>query len=275
MAELTSMERVVLTLKGEPTDRVPVCSLAIGVTRQLTGVGFPEFSMNSELAAEAMRYANRIVGDDVFLCFTDLSVEAADFGQEIVYPTGTTAHPNYDKPLIREVDDYGRLPFFKAATGKRMSTNLDVCSHLLREDNGQHPVLGFVYGPLGVLGMMRGIKKLYMDILEYPDQVKKGLDIVTGVLIDFVKEQYNRGVIGICVDTLPCPHRARESPPRRGKNSKAAMRRESPGPSRNPGFSWRIKAADTPLISRRSGNGSIRLFFPLPIFPKGVPGSMF
>ncbi len=203
MAELTSMERVVLTLKGEPTDRVPVCSLAIGVTRQLTGTGFPEFSMNSELAAEAMRFANRIVGDDIFLCFTDLSVEAADFGQEVMYPAGTTAHPNYENPLIREVDDYGRLPFIKAATGKRMGTYLDVCSKLLREDNGQHPVLGFVYGPLGVLGMMRGMEKLYMDILEYPDQVKKGLEIVTEVLIDFVKEQYNRGVIGVCVDTLP------------------------------------------------------------------------
>lgn len=203
MAELTSMERVVLALKGEPTDRVPVCSLAIGVTRQITGAAFPEFSMNSELAAEAMRYANRIVGDDIFLCFTDLSVEAADFGQEVIFPANTTAHPNYEKPLIRSADDYGRLPSFGAAAGKRMGTYLDVCSRLLKEDGGQHPVLGFVYGPLGVLGMMRGMEKLYLDILEYPDKVKEGLEIVTDVLIDFVREQYNRGVAGVCVDTLP------------------------------------------------------------------------
>ena len=83
------MERVLLTLKGEATDRVPVCSLAVGVARQMTGAGFPDFSTNSEVAAEAMIYANRIVGDDIFLCFTDLSVEAADFGQEIVYPQNT------------------------------------------------------------------------------------------------------------------------------------------------------------------------------------------
>jgi uroporphyrinogen decarboxylase len=203
MPELTSMERVLLTLKGEPTDRVPVCSLAIGVTRQATGAGFPDFSMNSEIAAEAMRYANRIVGDDIFLCFTDLSVEAADFGQELTFPADTTAHPNYENPLIKKVDDYRRLPSFKAADGKRMGTYLDVCSKLLKADGGQHPVLGFVYGPLGVLGMMRGMEKLYMDILEYPDRVKEGLEIVTEVLVDFVREQYNRGVTGVCVDTLP------------------------------------------------------------------------
>lgn len=203
MTALTSMERVLLTLKGEATDRVPVCSLAIGVTRQMTGVSFPDFSTNSEAAAEAMIYANRIVGDDIFLCFTDLSVEAADFGQEMVYPANTTAHPNYENLLVKEVQDYGRLETFKAATGRRMSTYLDVCSNLVKSVGQEHPILGFVYGPLGVLGMMRGMENLYMDILEYPEQVKKGLEVVTEVLVDFVKEQYNRGVAGVCVDTLP------------------------------------------------------------------------
>jgi uroporphyrinogen decarboxylase len=203
MPELTSMERVLLTLKGEATDRVPVCSLAVGVARQMTGAGFPDFSTNSEVAAEAMIYANRIVGDDIFLCFTDLSVEAADFGQEIVYPQNTTSHPNYENPLIKEVQDYERINSFKAAGGKRMATCLDVCTKLVQSVGKEHPILGFVYGPLGVLGMMRGMENLYMDILEYPQQVKIGLEIVTDVLVDFVKEQYNRGVAGVCVDTLP------------------------------------------------------------------------
>jgi hypothetical protein len=48
---------------------VPVRSLAIGVTRQITGAAFPELSMNSEVAAEAMSHANRILGDDIFMCF--------------------------------------------------------------------------------------------------------------------------------------------------------------------------------------------------------------
>ncbi len=203
MDQLTSMERVLLTLKGEETDRIPVCSLAIGVARQMTGASFPAFSTDSEVAAEAMLYANRMVGDDIFLCFTDLSVEAADFGQEIVYPTNTTAHPNYENPLIKEPSDYGRLQRVAPSSGKRMGAYLDVCSKLVQKVGQEQPVLGFVYGPLGVLGMMRGMEKLYMDVLEHPDAVKEGLEIVTDVLVQFVKDQYSRGVAGVCVDTLP------------------------------------------------------------------------
>jgi uroporphyrinogen decarboxylase len=203
MDQLTSMERVLLTLKGEQTDRVPVCTLAIGVVRQVSGVGFPAFSTSSELAAEAMICANRMVGDDIFLCFTDLSVEAADFGQEILYPSNSTAHPNYENLLIGEPADYGRLSAVDPAEGKRMSTYLDLCARLVKRVGKENPVLGFVYGPLGVLGMMRGMENLYMDVLEHPEQVKEGLEIVTDVLVRFIREQYARGVAGVCLDTLP------------------------------------------------------------------------
>ncbi|MBI9091973.1 MAG: uroporphyrinogen decarboxylase family protein [Desulfobacterium sp.] len=203
MSQLSSMERVLLTLQGKETDRVPVCCLTVGVTRQTTGVSFPAFSQDSDAAAEAMLYANRMIGDDILFGFTDLSVEAADFGQKMIYPENTTAHPDYDDSLIKGPEDYEKLETFKAATGKRMGTYLDVCTKLQKKAGTTVPVLGFVYGPLGVLGMMRGMERLYMDVLEHPDQVKIGLEIVTEVLVDFVKEQFGRGVAGVCVDTLP------------------------------------------------------------------------
>ncbi len=202
MEELTSKERVLLALKGEETDRVPVCSLAIGATRQAIGISFPEFSQNSELVAEAMIYTNYIVEDDIFLVFIDLSVEAADFGQEIVYPENTTAHPNYLNPLIKEVKDYSRLPLVNPANGKRMKNYLDLCHRVVKQVGKDYPVLGFVYGPLGVLSMLRGTEKLFFDIINHPQEVKQGLEIVTEVLIKFVKEQMDRGVAGVCVDTL-------------------------------------------------------------------------
>ena len=203
MEELRSMERVLLTLKGEETDRVPVYTLAIGATRQVTGVSFPDFSMNSELAADAMIYANRIIGDDILLAFIDLSVEAGDFGQELIYPQNTTAHPNYDKPLIRDIKDYDRLPLVNVLEGKRMGTYLNLCQRLVERVGKEYPVLGFVYGPLGVLSMMRGTEKLFLDLLRHPKEVKQGLEIVTEVLVNFVQEQCERGVAGVCIDTLP------------------------------------------------------------------------
>ena len=203
MNEMSSMERVLATLNGQQSDRVPVCSLTVGVTRHTIGCSFPEFSRDSEIAAQAMITTNNLVGDDIILCFTDLSVEAADFGQAIIYPDHTTAHPDYDNLLIKEPSDYGRLNRFEAEQGTRMSTYLDLCDKLVRRVGEKVPVLGFVYGPLGVLGMLRGMENLFMDILETPDNVKEGLEIVTDVLVDFVRAQFRRGVAGICIDTLP------------------------------------------------------------------------
>jgi uroporphyrinogen decarboxylase len=197
------MERVVATIKGEETDRPPVCCLTVGVTRHTIGCSYPEFSRDSEIAAQAMVMTNRLVKDDILLCFTDLSVEAADFGQDVIYPEHSTAHPDYNNPLIKTPGDYGRLTPFPAEGGQRMSTYLDLCAKLVQRVGGQIPVLGFVYGPLGVLGMMRGMENLYLDILESPDEVKAGLEIVTDVLVDFVRAQISRGVAGVCLDTLP------------------------------------------------------------------------
>ncbi len=203
MEQMSSMERVLATIHGEETDRVPVCSLTVGVTRKVIGCSFPEFSISSDAAAEAMILANKLVGDDIILSFTDLSVEAADFGQEMIYPDMTTAHPNYDNLLIKEPADYGRLKSFKADKGRRMSTYLALCSKLVSRVGKDTPVLGFVYGPLGVLGMLRGMENLYRDLIECPENVKEGLEIVTEVLVDFVRSQINTGVAGVCIDTLP------------------------------------------------------------------------
>ncbi|ACN14528.1 HemE [Desulforapulum autotrophicum HRM2] len=203
MEQMSSMERVLATISGEETDRVPVCSLAVGVTRMTGGYSFPEFSMDSEAAAESMILANRLIGDDIILCFTDLSVEAADFGQKIIYPNHTTAYPDYGDMLIKGPEDYERLEIFSADQGQRMGTFLDLCDKLVTRLGSEVPILGFVYGPLGVLGMLRGMENLYLDLLEYPEKVKVALETITEVLVDFVRCQFRRGVAGVCIDTLP------------------------------------------------------------------------
>lgn len=200
--KLKPIERVVLTLQGKETDRVPVCSIGAGCTRLTTGISFQEFSTRADLAAEALMAANRLVGDDIIFPFVDLSVEAADFGQKIVYPADTTAYPDYEDPLIKTVDDYERLEAFNPTGSQRMSSYIDMVRILVERCGSDYPVVSFVYGPLGVLGMMRGTENLYQDILEYPDKVKVALEIITDVLKKYTKAQCDLGVTGVCIDAL-------------------------------------------------------------------------
>ena len=63
-------------------------------------------------------------------------------------------------------------------------------------------VTGFAFGPLGVLGMMRGAERLFKDCLHYPAEVMKALETITGVLVEFVEAQCDTGVPAIALDTL-------------------------------------------------------------------------
>ncbi len=200
--DLKPIERVVLTLEGKETDRVPVCTLSVGCTRLLTGISFKDFSLNGELAAEALILANQTIGDDIIFSFIDLSVEAADFGQEIIYPLNLTAHPNYNKPLIKTSYDYDKLEEVDPTKSPRMSNYLKMTRLLVEKCGKDYPVVSFVYGPLGVLSMMRGTEKLYLDLLEYPEKVKIALEVINEVLKKFTKSQCELGVAGVCVDTL-------------------------------------------------------------------------
>ena len=201
--KLKPMERVLLTFKGKEADRVPVCSIVAGCARLITGISFREFSTKADLSASALIAANQLVGDDIIFPFVDLSVEAADFGQKIVYPENTTAYPDYENLLIKTVNDYERLEVFDPTNSPRMSNYIEMTRILVKRCSRDYPVVSFVYGPLGVLGMMCGAESLYQDILEYPDKVKVALEIITEVLKKYTKAICNLGVAGVCLDTLP------------------------------------------------------------------------
>jgi uroporphyrinogen decarboxylase len=202
VGELLPLERILCTAFHKEPDRVPVTHFLLGAARRLTGISYEQFSRDPEMAADAYIAANEIVGGDVLYTVIDLSVEAADFGQEMVYPPYSTAHPNYHNPLIASVEDYERLEVFDPRKTPRMGMGIELGRILSRKAGIRYPVMGFVFGPLGVLAMMRGAQKLFVDCLKYPEKVKTALEIITEVLIAYVRAQCDTGVDSVMLDTL-------------------------------------------------------------------------
>ena len=163
---------------------------------------FAEWARDGELHAKCQLQAQELLGMEGMDVFVDLSVEAGDLGQEIVFPADDTPHPNYDNPYIKTPDDYLSIKRIDPTKSPRMK-ELIKCSEILMNERGSTiPVLGFVFGPLGVLSMMRGVEKLFMDCLKHREQVIQGCALVTEVLVDYIKAQTKTGVPGIVVDTL-------------------------------------------------------------------------
>jgi uroporphyrinogen decarboxylase len=202
LGELLPLERVLATAFHKEPDRVPVVHFLLGAARRLTGVSYEDFSRKPEEAAEAYLAATQILGGDALYNVIDLSVEAADFGQKIIYPPYSTAHPDYENPLIATPEDYERLEVFDPRLSPRMSMVIELGRILSKKAKLRYAVMGFCFGPLGVLVMMRGAQKLFVDCLKYPEKVKTGLEIITEVLVDYVRAQCDTGVDAVMLDTL-------------------------------------------------------------------------
>jgi len=199
---VTPLERMAMVSMGMIPDRVPVSPFMTSAARRVLGVTYAEWAQDGELAARCQLQASELLGYDGLSAFLDLSVEAAGFGQEIVFPVEDTPHPNYDKPIIKTPDDYARLESFDPRKAPRMREVIKMAGILMNEGGATHSVGALVYGPLSVMGMMAGAETILRHVRKYKEEVVAGLEIVTAVLIEYIQALAETKIHGIMFDTL-------------------------------------------------------------------------
>ena len=196
------IERVVLSLQHKEADRVPVYPLLNGASRRLVGADYKTWTNNAQVTADAYIKVTEQFGLDVIVTLTDLSVEAADFGQKLIYPESEAAHPDFGNRLIKSIEDYSLVKKLNPKETPRMSEHIKLCDLLVKAKGQEVPIVAFVFGPLGILGMLRGEENLFMDIIEEPEALNDPLEAITDTLIDYVDALIDTGVHAIMFDTL-------------------------------------------------------------------------
>jgi uroporphyrinogen decarboxylase len=199
---MNSLERVATVLQGKIPDRVPAAPLVCGAARRVYGVTYAEWSQDGELMAKCMKQAHDLIGFDGILGLVDLSVEAADFGQKMIYPIEDTAHPDYDHPFVKTPDDYFKVQPLDPAKAPRMKESLKYYDIIANEKAKTVPIMAFVYAPLGILSMMRGAENLFRDCYKAKEAVIHAENVITGVLIDYIKAIGKTGAHAVVLDTL-------------------------------------------------------------------------
>lgn len=200
--KLTSVERVLTALRHKEPDRVPVATLVCAGGRQVSGISFPEYSLNAEKGAQAFLDGLDFAGGDVVVLLLDLSVEASDLGQKLEYPDNSTPRPDFNNHIIKDVPDYECIKTVNIKDAPRMSEYVRLCQKVVERVGFRSIVSGFIYGPLGVLAMMRGAENMFKDCVLYPTQVKKACEVITEVLVDFADAQCKTGISAVAIDTL-------------------------------------------------------------------------
>ncbi len=199
---MTPLERIGTVLQGGIPDRVPAAPLICGASRRVYGVTYAEWAQDGELMAKSMIQAQKLVGFDGILGLVDLSVEAADFGQKMVFPIEDTPHPDYNDSFIKTPDDYYKIQPVDPTKAPRMKEVLKYMDIVANECAKNVAIMGFVYGPLGILSMMRGAEVLFRDCYKNREAVIHAQEIITPVLVDYIKAMAKTGVHAIVLDTL-------------------------------------------------------------------------
>lgn len=199
---MTGAERVMTALAGGRPDRVPVCPILGGATRQMLGVTYRAWSTNAELCALALAKTVRRYRLDAAMFVIDLSVECAAWGQRLVYPREGTAHPDVRAQLLRAPKDYARLRPASWLGAERMNMEVEVCRRLRRHLGPDIPIFPMVSSPLGVLTMLRGQTALLTEIYEQLPAIVQALEPITRTLEQYVCRLLDAGSDGILLDTL-------------------------------------------------------------------------
>lgn len=199
---MNSLERVSLILQHKEADRVPVYPLVNSVSRKALSINYEKWTKNTELCAKSIIKTTEELGLDVICSLVDLSVEAADWGQELLYFENDAACPKHDNRLIKSIDDYAKIQVINPRKTPRMSEHIKLCDILMKEKGNEIPVVGFVFGPLGIASMLRGQTEIFMDLIDSPDTVKKCVETITETLMEYCTALIETGVHAIMFDTL-------------------------------------------------------------------------
>jgi uroporphyrinogen decarboxylase len=104
---LTSKERTLAALRGEPVDRTPVFPLLMFLAADRFKVPYRLYAANGHILAEAQLLIRSRFGVDAITACSDAFRLSADLGGDMVYPEGKT--PYLARPLITSEDSLNSI----------------------------------------------------------------------------------------------------------------------------------------------------------------------
>jgi len=197
VSELTSYERFVRRLGGEPVDRTPNFNIMMTFAAHYIGKPLSSYYQDYRVLAEANLAVQEAFDLDILQVISDPYREAADFGLQVQFPHDDL--PVAKEPLLKDPQDLMLLESPDPGSGKRMSDRLEAICYLRDRQGGQVPIMGWVEGALAEAADLRGMMNLMLDLNSRPGWVKELLEHIVQVEIKFAEEQIKAGadIIGL------------------------------------------------------------------------------
>lgn len=173
---MTGRERVLSTIEGKTTDKLPWVPFTGVHAGKLVGHGAKQVSTDVDALVEAALEVNRLYHPDGQPVMFDLQIEAEILGCDMVWsedgPPSVASHP-----LSDTTDIPTRLP--KAEEG-RLAMELEAARRLKEAIGETTALYGICCGPFTLASHLRGTE-IFMDMMLEPDYVHSLLVYTTEV----------------------------------------------------------------------------------------------
>lgn len=193
---MTSMERVLTTLRHQEPDRVPVFLLLTMHGARELGISIREYFSRPDYVAEGQMRMLRKFGHDCIYTFFYAAVETEAWGGDVVYID--EGPPNAGAPLVSDVSDLVKLtpPVVKSAAC--LQKVLEATRALKAGVGDSVPIIGVVMSPISLPVMQLGFERYLEVIYEMPDLFAALMRMNEAFCVEWANAQLEAGATAIC-----------------------------------------------------------------------------
>ncbi len=189
---MTSKERCLAALRGQPVDHTPIFPLLMFFAADRAGLTYRQYATDGHALAEAQLRARARYGIDALTACSDAFRLSADLGAEMAFPEAKPPHAV--RPLLSDPADLSALHRLDPlAKGSRMADRVLAVEELARAAGEECLVLGWVEMPFAEACNLVGLSDFLMLLVTEPAQAHAILERVTDLEIDFARAQLAAG----------------------------------------------------------------------------------
>jgi MtaA/CmuA family methyltransferase len=196
---MNSRERFFATLKGEPTDRLPLVPISMMAAADVVGAPYRDYATDYRVHVRGQLAFAEKYDIDHLSAISDPATEAADCGAVVLYYDDHPPALDEEQSLLRDKKTLKTLKVPDPAAGRRMSNRVRVVESL-REQAGEEKIVeGWIEGPVAQSCDLRGINRMMIDFYDDPPFVRDLMEFVFELEMKYARAQVEAGadVIGV------------------------------------------------------------------------------
>ena len=190
---MTSRERVLAMIAGEPVDRLPLMPITMMFAADRIGRPYRDYVTDHRVLVEGQIATAEAFDLDYVSCISDPTREACDLGAPVRLFDDLPPAIQEDNTLLSDKTRLAGLRVPDPASGGRMLDRIQAAARFKERVGGSLLIEGWVEGPCAEGADLRGLNTLMMDFFDDPDFVRDLFAFTVEMELAFARAQIDAG----------------------------------------------------------------------------------